>query len=446
LAQVCSSQTAPTIAALPGHACRPSFVKSISVFCVLWRRCNSEQKQLYLLSQSHQSADRNARHESMTSPVLQPSLPESSSAVPLERGSGESGLSTSSASVPHGFGGGEFGTMSSGGLMSSVVDFFSFEQDGGSASHCASPGCTRSPWNGMAGQSCCRTCAQSSGARHGADCERRFNAIAEEAFGTGTVADIDYAILDPPQCTSIGCTRETWNGMAGQTCCRTCAKSSGAAHGPDCDLKLRSRRNLAAAERNGSSDVIDAPLVRVPSSSIVPPVTEFLKQTPSNLSTSRGLRNAGDAYRNGSSDDAPLVRVPSSSIFPPVTEFLKNAPSGNLNASRGLSKRPTRQPVALAGGTDADLEDEEQLGNGGVQQMEEEPVEQMKSELQGLTPNLQVAQHMKSELQGLTPNLQVAWKTSSPFIRRLALAVALLYSVLVVMAVVALLRTQRVLL
>jgi len=38
---------------------------------------------------------------------------------------------------------------------------------------CSTAGCSRAPWNGHAGQSCCRTCSQSQGSRHGPDCENK---------------------------------------------------------------------------------------------------------------------------------------------------------------------------------------------------------------------------------------------------------------------------------
>ena len=44
---------------------------------------------------------------------------------------------------------------------------------------------------------------------------------------------------DPATCTTPGCDRPTYNGQAGETCCRTCAGSAGAQHGPVCESEWR---------------------------------------------------------------------------------------------------------------------------------------------------------------------------------------------------------------
>eukprot|EP00930_Biecheleria_cincta_P056015 TRINITY_DN42226_c0_g1_i1.p1 TRINITY_DN42226_c0_g1~~TRINITY_DN42226_c0_g1_i1.p1 ORF type:complete len:482 (+),score=76.90 TRINITY_DN42226_c0_g1_i1:153-1598(+) len=49
-----------------------------------------------------------------------------------------------------------------------------------------------------------------------------------------------------PQCVTTGCCRETWNGQPGQTCCRTCAGSDGAVHGPDCNRKWKVQQQQKA--------------------------------------------------------------------------------------------------------------------------------------------------------------------------------------------------------
>ena len=66
---------------------------------------------------------------------------------------------------------------------------------------------------------------------------------------------------DPPApsplqavCVVAGCTRETWNGQAGQMCCRSCSSSNGTRHGPVC-------------EANHGMKGISV----VPSSAVVPP-------------------------------------------------------------------------------------------------------------------------------------------------------------------------------
>lgn len=40
-----------------------------------------------------------------------------------------------------------------------------------------------------------------------------------------------------PSCATPGCHRGSWNGEAGQTCCRSCASSTGVRHGPRCNQK-----------------------------------------------------------------------------------------------------------------------------------------------------------------------------------------------------------------
>ena len=39
-------------------------------------------------------------------------------------------------------------------------------------------------------------------------------------------------------CHVSGCTRDTWNGLSGEQCFRTCKASSGKSHGPDCEESL----------------------------------------------------------------------------------------------------------------------------------------------------------------------------------------------------------------
>jgi len=84
-------------------------------------------------------------------------------------------------------------------------------------------GCSRVTWNGQQGEQCCRTCQQSSGASHGADCEAKSRAAAAMS----------------PTCNVAGCSRVTWNGEQGEQCCRACQQSSGASHGVVCEAKAR---------------------------------------------------------------------------------------------------------------------------------------------------------------------------------------------------------------
>lgn len=44
--------------------------------------------------------------------------------------------------------------------------------------------------------------------------------------------------LEAPVCSTSGCGRAPWNGQAGDTCCRTCSQYSGKSHGPDCTKKF----------------------------------------------------------------------------------------------------------------------------------------------------------------------------------------------------------------
>ena len=54
-------------------------------------------------------------------------------------------------------------------------------------------------------------------------------------------------------CNVSGCTRVTWNGMAGQQCCRSCLSSGGARHGPKCESVVQAHGSAGAVlERNGS--------------------------------------------------------------------------------------------------------------------------------------------------------------------------------------------------
>jgi len=54
-------------------------------------------------------------------------------------------------------------------------------------------------------------------------------------------------------CNVSGCTRVTWNGMAGQQCCRSCLSSGGARHGPECERVVQAHGSAGAVlERNGN--------------------------------------------------------------------------------------------------------------------------------------------------------------------------------------------------
>lgn len=61
----------------------------------------------------------------------------------------------------------------------------------------------------------------------------------EEAFCVQSTLyqSLQRACQEATQCTTKGCSRPTWNGARGQTCCRTCPRSSGSSHGPECDKR-----------------------------------------------------------------------------------------------------------------------------------------------------------------------------------------------------------------
>lgn len=46
---------------------------------------------------------------------------------------------------------------------------------------CATPGCSRRPWNRRVGETCCRSCASSCGTQHGEQCEQRLRQTFEQA-------------------------------------------------------------------------------------------------------------------------------------------------------------------------------------------------------------------------------------------------------------------------
>lgn len=102
---------------------------------------------------------------------------------------------------------------------------------------CQTAGCERETWNGQAGQTCCRSCPGSVGEMHGPDCERKFRLKSNRPQAVCEQSDSEES-SDVPLCCAPGCSRETWNGQPGQTCCRSCQGSGGAVHGPDCERKF----------------------------------------------------------------------------------------------------------------------------------------------------------------------------------------------------------------
>jgi len=51
------------------------------------------------------------------------------------------------------------------------------------ASSCATSGCSRLSWNGEAGETCCRTCPRHGGRQHGAECERKWLQVDVQRAG-----------------------------------------------------------------------------------------------------------------------------------------------------------------------------------------------------------------------------------------------------------------------
>lgn len=133
-----------------------------------------------------------------------------------------------------------------------------------SMSHaCITAGCSRATWNGLAGQPCCRSCVQSAGKTHGPACEERTQRALNAGSTQGSVLEerkprVSLEEKKPREfeCSTVGCTRKSWNGQSGESCCRTCAKSNGHAHGPDCDRKYAGG-SLAAAAGIGSPAKLD---------------------------------------------------------------------------------------------------------------------------------------------------------------------------------------------
>merc|ERR1712203_487713 len=48
------------------------------------------------------------------------------------------------------------------------------------------------------------------------------------------------------QCSTRGCTRRSWNGQPGEACCRSCTKSGGASHGPQCEKAFKESSSQGA--------------------------------------------------------------------------------------------------------------------------------------------------------------------------------------------------------
>lgn len=76
----------------------------------------------------------------------------------------------------------------------------------------------------------------------------------EEAFCVQSTLfqSLQRASQEAFRCTTRGCSRATWNGESGQACCRTCTRSSGSSHGPDCEKRCSLSVNKVAARAKQS--------------------------------------------------------------------------------------------------------------------------------------------------------------------------------------------------
>jgi len=70
-------------------------------------------------------------------------------------------------------------------------------------------------------------------------CEERVPAtnVNESPVCRDCRSNVSDAGFQVSACVTSGCRRTSWNGMPGQTCCRTCAFTNGGVHGPDCNRK-----------------------------------------------------------------------------------------------------------------------------------------------------------------------------------------------------------------
>lgn len=57
----------------------------------------------------------------------------------------------------------------------------------------------------------------------------------------GSASSSKPAAEEAAQCSTRGCTRDSWNGEPGESCCRTCEHSNMTQHGPACTRKFAQR-------------------------------------------------------------------------------------------------------------------------------------------------------------------------------------------------------------
>ncbi len=120
--------------------------------------------------------------------------------------------------------------------------------------------------------------------RDGDTTERRVVTVqdAQESIPRGILEDKEEGELSDSQisdrvcmeigmvcCNVSGCTRDTWNGLSDDLCCRTCKASSGKSHGPACEESLNAA--IASAKMIASINskrVPFAPFAPLPSNSL----------------------------------------------------------------------------------------------------------------------------------------------------------------------------------
>ena len=72
-----------------------------------------------------------------------------------------------------------------------------------------------------------------------AACHRNASLFGRACAPVFTCMQVNKLQVAPsvPQCITPACSRKTWDGNAGGTCCRTCADSNGMYHGAVCEKK-----------------------------------------------------------------------------------------------------------------------------------------------------------------------------------------------------------------
>jgi len=156
-------------------------------------------------------------------------------------------------------------------------------------------------------RSCCRTCKESNGAKHGPQCEARCSHLSDGP------CDAPKAL-----CKSCCCGRPAAAGH--QWCCRTCKESSGAKHGPRCEALV-----------NNASD---APRSLCKNSSCGRLAAIGYQFCCHSCEKSRGTRHGPkcDDDHNAHGDGV---------------DFIKNLESPGLECMEGASSKPARTAAAL---------------------------------------------------------------------------------------------------